>query len=189
MKSINYISLMALAICLFTFGACSEIEKASIVTVSVPDFTVEIPAVIESPSTSNALMRADDGFRTFSGSAPIDISSANFADLEKYRDMITSIAIGTASVEITAATGTMAKDIVISATGVTPNFSISSYEFGTEYSTGLVTYATKIFNQFVKTGNITISISGKTDVDESTNKVDITIHFGDIDVKAQLITL
>ena len=183
MKKINYFRLMVLAIGLFAFGACSQIEKASTVTVSVPDFTVNIPIT---PSS----LRAAGDFKDVSGSATISMNDANFTELAKYKNMITSVKIGTTTVTMNAATGTTVKNITVSASGISPDFIISSYTFGTEYSTPeFVSYTNKVFNQFIKAESMNISVSGQTDIDENTGQVIVSIHFGNIQVKAQLINL
>ena len=189
MKKKNYFCLMVLTLGLFTFGACSQIEKASTISVSVPDFTVDIPTTISSLNAASALRAAGD-LKDFSGSATIDMSDPKFADLEKYKSMITSVNVGTVTVTMTASTGTTVQNVAVSATDITPDFNISSYSIGTEYSSSeFVTYSNKVFNQFVKAGNINVSISGQTDIDETAGQMIVSIHFGNIQVKAQLINL
>jgi len=183
MRRINYFRLVVLAIGLFAFGACSQIEKASTVSVSVPDFTVDIPVTISE-------LRAAGDFKDFSGSSTISIDDPKFSDLAKYKNMITSVKVGTATVTMTASTGTTVQNIAFSATGVSPDFTIGSYTIGTEYSTPeFVSYTNNVFNQFIKAGNINVSISGQTDIDENTGQIIVSIHFGNIKVRAQLINL
>jgi len=184
----NYFCFV-LALGMFVLGACKQIDKASTISVSVPDFTVDIPVTVSSVNASSAL-RADGDFRDFSGSAIIDVNDPNFAELAKYRDMITSVSVGTASVTMNSSSGSTAKNITLSATGVTPDFTISSYTLGTDYSLPeLVTYADKVFNQVVKAGSLTVSASGQTDIDAAADQVTLSIHFGGIQVKAQLVNL
>jgi len=182
MKRKNYICLF-LALGLIFFGSCKQIEKASTITVSVPDFTVNIPVTVSA-------LRAAGDFKNFSGSATIDISDPKFADLAKYKDMITSVKVGLATMTMTASTGTTVQSATVSATGITPDFTIGSYTIGTEYSSPeLVSYSNKVFNQFIKAGNINVSVSGQTDIDETTGQMTVSLHFGNIQVKAQLINL
>jgi len=189
MKRTNYFCFVVLAMSLSIFSSCKQIDKATTISVSVPDFTVDIPATLSSVNSSSALRAAGD-FRDFSGSATIDLSDPNFAELAKYKDMITSVNVGTAVVTMTASTGTAAKNVVTSASGVTPDYTISSYTFGDQFSMpDFVTYTNKVFNQLIKAGSLNVSISGQTDIDDTTGQVIVSIHFGNIEVKAQILNL
>ena len=192
MKRINYLSLAILAISLFAFSACEE--EAGTIAVPIDDFTVDVATIIESnelPIESNASLRSDDevsAFKPFSGSATIDINDVDFMKLLEYQSHITGVNIGAASITLTVKEATV-KNVVISASGVEPNFTIESYTFGEEFpfsSEKLLEYVNKVFKQFILSGKLTISISGETDVDENFM---VKILFGDIDVKAKLIDI
>ena len=187
MRAIKFLFFLAATTSLFVCSSCSKLEEATTIKVPVPDFSFEIPAIVTSNPLDPALRSALD-LNHFSGSATLSINDDMFKDLKKNQSFITSIVIGVVNISVSSSSGGgVAENLMLSSPEV-GNFTIAQYTFGDVYSsTELAAYATNLFTKFIEKGQITVSVSGDTDVEDG--ELIVGLYFGSIEIKAKVLDL
>ena len=176
---------LMIALAAFALSACSAIEDAATIKVDIPDFAITLPATVTGPV---GITRVDP--YNFSGSYTLNINQDAFSDIQPYISLITGITISEVTVTITKVSGTggTASNITLSATGVTPNVTMSNFTFGTAVP-GNAALKTFLQNTIMrlKNGDVTVSIVGTTDVAPGT-ELRISIELSGVEVTAKTIT-
>ena len=157
MKKINVLMIAFIALAL---SACKD---AATVKITVPDFTIDIPATVGPTRSGEGITRAG---APFSGSYVLSINDPQFSNLKNYKNLMSGVNIQDVTIKIsrTGTNGT-ATNVTLSATGVSPNFTLPSYTLGQEIqgNATLINFVKGVILQ-LKNDNVTISITGETDV-------------------------
>jgi len=187
MKAIKSLFFLTVATSLLICSSCDKIEEATTIKVPVPDFTIDIPAIVTPTNLQASGLRSTLELNHFSGTATLDMTDSNFADLKKNLDFLTSISIGIVNVQVSSSTGTVVENLTLSSE--VGSFTIAKYTFGGDYysSAELAAYATDLFNKFIEKGQVTVSVSGDTDVEGG--ELTVGLFFGNIEIKAKVLKL
>jgi len=183
MKATKFLFLLSCVVSLFVYTSCDKIEEAATIKVPVSDFSLDIPAMVQSSG-----LKSTAAPNHFSGSGSLDINDENFSNLKKNQSFITSIVIGTVSIKVTSSSGTFAENITLSSPGI-GNCVVKKFDFNKNFnSPELAAFATKVFQKLKDAGAVTVSIVGDTDAQAGEN-LKISLFFGNIEIKAKVVEL
>jgi len=183
MKKINVLTIAFAALAL---SACSSLKEAATVKIGVPNFNIEFPANLGVTRSGEGITRVGT---PFSGSYVLSINESQFSELKNYKNLIAGVTIQDVTITITkpgGGTGT-ATGVILSATGVSPNFTLNTYTLGQEIqgNANLLNFAKGVILQLKNSDSITISISGETDV--ATGPLTVTIAVKGVQVLVETI--
>jgi len=183
--------LAILAVLILPFYSCKDTK----LEIPIPSATIDLGNVLVGggPSSVKGVQRVGAGdLISFNETDKVitmdDIKGLTDQALE-YKSRISEIEIGTASITITApddATGTEVKDFVLDVTGV-GKLEIPQYNLGTSYAAeDVVVFAKDVLAKLLSDDEITVSISGKTDVTSGKN-LNVRIKLDDMKLIADLL--
>lgn len=191
----NFKNQIILLACMFVLCSCDKIKEKATVTVPFDSFSIQLDDIVVGGGVKSAIVRLDGEeveLNSFNGSQVLTKNGLKDppADLETYWSDIVSVEVGsTTSVTVIAIDdpGTVVKDFLMEATGISTKLSVANYNLGASYShKNLETFATELLTKvIVKNSEVPITISGKTDVAEGKNlRVTITVRDGLLKIKA-----
>jgi len=175
--------------CMLPFFACDKITKTD---VKVSKATIELEDIVVQEGTPSK-GQLDDELNYFSASQTIYLNQIEgfTEEVLKHQSKIDDITVGTATITITAIedeTGTVVKDFLLQATGVSPNISIPQYDLGTAYTGNVQPFATALLLKLFQASSVTVNVSGKTDITSGKN-LKVKIEMGDMVFVVKLINL
>jgi len=183
MKKIN---VLMIALATLALSACSSLKDAAIVKVDVADFNINITADVGPTRSGEGITRTGN---PFGGSYVLSINSSQFSNLRPYRNLMSGITIEDVAITITKSGGGSgtATNIILSATGVSPNFTLASYTLGQKIqgNAALLNFIKSTILQLKTNDNVTVSIAGETNV--TSGSLDVVIEVKGIKVLVETI--
>jgi hypothetical protein len=186
------INVLTYALAVLALSACNVIEDIATIKIDVPDFTIDIPAIVAppepEPDDEEGSTQTENELTSFSGSYTLSITELQFDELYDYKNLITDIKIERDTLTITQddlAAGIF-KNISLKATDVNVNDCyISGYTFGKPYSSSGLTNFLKSTMFWLRNDSVTISISGETNAPPGPLTVTITVEGMQVWVKTR----
>jgi len=170
----NYKLLFVLLTCSVLFFSCDKIKT----DVKISSLSIEMDNI---SVTSAAKGVSGDAINFFSATKTISLDDVQGVTDEalRFRNKIESIEVGTTtSVTVTSTddAGTVIKEFVLNANGLSNAINIPQYDLGTAYSGNLQNFVIELLTTLFKSNSVTMNTSGKTDITSGeTLKVKITI--------------
>ena len=180
---------LVLAVCLFTFYSCDKVKDATTTEIKVSSVSFELDNITVEEDLSKSTA---DGLNIFNATHEVTLNDIQGLsdDAIKYASKIESVETGDASVTITTTNedGTVVKEFVLTATGISSSINISQYNLGEPYTdfANMQDFVTQLLMKLFVNKSANLTASGKTDITSGENiKIKITIE--DITLVAGLL--
>ena len=187
-KFSNFTVQLVLLACLFALYSCDKVKDTTKTEINVESASIELDEITVSATKSTA-----GDLNPFAASQIIKLEDIQgmSSDAVKHRSNIESAQVGPVSIEITTTddNGTVVQNLVLQATGIDSNYTVTEYKLGEVYSPDmekLQKFANLVLMKLFVSDSVEVSAAGVTDI-ISGEKLRIKITMKDIKLTAKLL--